>query len=167
MSWRSRRNRKQMINSLKRKTQEYDLPTQLQFFSTMGGCRQISYVVPEVMQNLILNIDKTIAQIADKVTLDEFNKGSFLDEYIDNISALAKNDIINQSIEHSNVIESIKEIEKGYLLDYRLEQNMLEKHISEDMLNCFKEEIGDDKKDSSKHNEDAAQDAKEETQSRL
>lgn len=146
MLWKNRKN-KRMISNSKRKTQEYDTPTQLCFFSEMGGCRQISYVLPEVMKNLITNIDKTVDQMLNNVSLDEFNTGNFMDDYINGIAALAKNDIITQSIEHAHVIESIKEIEQGYLLAYRAEQDMIKGYISGDVMEVFIKEAGDNEKE--------------------
>lgn len=126
-----KKKQKWLLSDSKKKSLEYDVPSQLRYWTPMGGCRQLEFIPHKSFVHLVENMDSIIDKFMNEVTLDEFNSGTFMDEYIDLIVDLAKKDYQKQAIEHAYVIKSIKQIERGYLLGYKSELKQLEKFLSE------------------------------------
>lgn len=140
-----KRKLKHLTKESREKTQEFDVPSQLQFFTPMGGCRNIQFYKPEILVQFLKEFDQIVERFLVEGKVDEYNSGAFLDDYIDEIIELAKKDLQHQNIEHRNVIYSIKSIEQGYLLNYTKEEEEIIKYMEECNSN-HEEEKEDEKK---------------------
>lgn len=118
---------KYLLSESKAKTQEFDRPSQLQFFTGMGGTRNTGFHLPEVLKQFINDLDDIVEEFIEKTNPDEYNSGKFMDDYIDNIIDLAQKDLQRQKIEHLNVIYSIRSIEESWLLNYQEEEKQIRK----------------------------------------
>lgn len=115
----------------KMKTQEYDRPGRLEFWTSRGGVRPVDYVLPAVVENLINNIEKETDEFLRSAKVDEYNNGSFFDEYIEAIIELGQNNLDKQFAEHEHIIEGIRSIEEGYLLNYEHQQKEIQKWMDD------------------------------------
>lgn len=122
---------KYLVQESRTKTQEFDKPTELRFFTNMGGMRCCDFIMPEILKRFIEDFDGIVDELIKTNHLDEFNSGAFLDEYIENIISLSRRDIQKQYIEHVNVIYSIRSIEQGYLLNFQEEEKQIRKYLED------------------------------------
>lgn len=140
-----RRKLKHLAKESREKTQEYDVPSQLQFFTPMGGCRNVQFHTPHVLAQFIKEFDQIVEQFLEEGNMDEYNSGAFLDSYIKTIIDMAKRDLLHQYIEHRNVIYSIKSIEQGYLLNYMKEEEEIKGYLQQYNLKNKEEEENEKK----------------------
>lgn len=136
-----KRKQKYLIPKSKTVTQEFDKPSQLQFFSWMGGTRPVAYAMPEVLEQFLKDFENIVDEFIRVGNPDEYNKGSFMDEQIETIIRLARKDLQRQRIEHTNVIYSIRSIEQSSLCELAYEKMQIEKSIEEDQCDKMKEDV--------------------------
>ena len=110
-------------------SEDFDASSRMPYLTDLGGASPVDYKIWEGIGYL----PKLAAQMADdilsNVEPDQFNDGSFLDEYIDRYIGLARNDLERQRIHHGHVIEGLKMIEESRMIYDAQLQELLEKEL--------------------------------------
>ena len=110
-------------------SEDYNAASRMPYLTDLGGVSPLDYKILDGIGNL----PRVVAQMADEplsnVEFDQFNDGSFLDEYIDLYVGLARNDLERQRIHHGHVIDGLKMIEESRMIHDAQMQKLLEKEL--------------------------------------
>lgn len=112
----SRFKKKMLKSNPKKVPEDFSTPAQMPYITNLGGISPLDYTLMKGMEYLPDIISGMAGEMLDKIQFDEFNDGSFMDEYIDLYAGLAANDLKRQKIHHRHVIEGLKIIEDSRLL---------------------------------------------------
>lgn len=115
--------------SVFKKAKSHWVPKRTEYRISMGGMKPDPYVMPEVVIELGENIDQMIDEFLEHANIDELNSGAFLDEYIDHVIELGRNQLKQQSYEHQHMIEGIQSARRGELLLCMSQQREVMKEI--------------------------------------
>jgi hypothetical protein len=128
-----KKSRKKMFdlsNDSRKVSEDFNVPSKMPYITDLGGVTPLDYQLMKGLENLPRAVAEMSEEMLENIQFDEYNDGSFLDQYIDLYIGLAKNDLERQRIHHAHVIEGLKIIEDSRLLYYarlrRLAENTLE-----------------------------------------
>lgn len=95
-------------SNTKNRSENLNIASRMPYLTDLGGATPLDYQLMEGIGYLPKVINEMTMEMLDKIQLDEYNDGSFLDEYIDLYIGLAKNDLKRQKTHHNHVIEGLK-----------------------------------------------------------
>lgn len=124
----------------KKVSEDFSAPAQMPYITSLGGVSPLDYTLMKGMEYMPDIIAGMAGEILDKIQFDEFNDGSFMDQYIDLYVGLAANDLKRQQIHHGHVIEGLKIIEDSRLLYDKRMYKMAEEALEEYKNNIEKGE---------------------------
>lgn len=115
-------------------SEDFSVPSRMPYLTDLGGVSPLDYTIMDGMGHLSRIISEMASELLGNIEFDQFNDGSFLDEYIDLYVGLARNDLKRQRIHHGHVIEGLKIIEESRgLYDKKIRE------LAEDTLKKYQE----------------------------
>lgn len=115
-------------------SEDFSVPSRMPYLTDLGGVSPLDYTIMDGMGHLPRIISEMAGELLGNIEFDQFNDGSFLDEYIDLYVGLARNDLKRQRIHHGHVIEGLKIIEESRgLYDKKIRE------LAEDTLKKYQE----------------------------
>lgn len=105
-----------------------------------GRLRCENYRMPESVEMLRAELPKEVDKCIDLAKVDEFNKGTCLDAYIDLSIQRAKDQLLVQQQRHQEVIAQILRVEEAECRQLQREYNELYSYLTDKTLIGEREE---------------------------
>lgn len=136
----SRKKMFRLSNDSRKVSEDFNVPSRMPYITDLGGVTPLDYGLMKGLENLPRAVAEISEEMLENIQFDEYNDGSYLDEYIDLYIGLAKNDLERQRIHHAHVIEGLKIIEESRLLFYARLRRLVENALEECQLSQQKGE---------------------------
>lgn len=115
----------------------------LPYHSELGGHVPVDYDIEKHLEYIMHKIDKETDSLLKNAAVDKYNRGTFLDKYIEARFNLVRNDLKRQKIRHEHIINGLCIIKTAQLTKIdNMKENLKEavKQCEEDLSDENNEE---------------------------